>query len=214
MIGQYPAQTPERNSPSLPEVQGHVQSLVEDAEISLFCSLQSELPPQSDDEAWDALGGQVYLSPASLRKEFPNAFVHYAPMVRDAWSADTVSNNKEPKFLHAPIEDLNVPSSSSDLYALLSQLIHEMHENDHVIYLHCWGGRGRAGLVGACLLSLLYPEMKDPDQILGLVQAGYDSRAGSESMPLGLKRSPQTEGQRDFVRGFVAGVQLEVRKQM
>ena len=24
------------------------------------------------------------------------------------------------------------------------------------VYLHCWGGRGRAGTIGACLLARLY----------------------------------------------------------
>lgn len=24
------------------------------------------------------------------------------------------------------------------------------------IYLHCWGGRGRAGTIGACLLAAVY----------------------------------------------------------
>ena len=40
------------------------------------------------------------------------------------------------------------------------------------LYLHCWGGRGRAGLVGACLLSLLRPEL-DGAAVLDTVQRAY-----------------------------------------
>lgn len=29
-------------------------------------------------------------------------------------------------------------------------------EDGQVLYLHCWGGRGRAGLVGACFLAAAY----------------------------------------------------------
>ena len=70
------------------------------------------------------------------------------------------------------------------------------------IYVHCWGGRGRAGLTGSCILSLLYPEL-DATQVLNLVQSGYDSRAGADLMPDALSKSPQTEEQREFVRQFV-----------
>ena len=71
--------------------------------------------------------------------------------------------------------------------------------------MHCWGGRGRAGLVGACLLSLIWPRA-EADEILGLVQSAYDTRAGAALMPAPLQQSPQTEGQRRFVRDFVRAV--------
>ena len=70
------------------------------------------------------------------------------------------------------------------------------------IYLHCWGGRGRTGLVASCFLSLLYPELES-STILSWIQLGYDSRLGSDQMPIGLQKSPQTESQKSFVRNFV-----------
>ena len=32
-------------------------------------------------------------------------------------------------------------------------------DKGHVVYLHCWSGRGRAGTVSAALVALLYPEL-------------------------------------------------------
>ena len=73
-----------------------------------------------------------------------------------------------------------------------------------------WGGRGRAGLVGSCMLSLLRPDLDGPE-VLRLVQAAYDTRAGAGTMPGVLKRSPQTEEQRRFVKGFVSAVRASRR---
>jgi hypothetical protein len=199
MVGQYPGQSPEAIGPSADDVQVHLESLVaQDAEavavgrINLFCSLQSEIPPQTgDDEAW--AGGGIYLADPQSRRQFPNPFTQYAPIVQPL--------SPDCQFVHAPIEDLSVPNSKS-LQELLLQLLTAMDEEDRCIYIHCWGGRGRAGLVGSCLLSLLFPE-EDASAILDLVQAGYDTRAGAEAMPNGLRKSPQTESQREFVRAFV-----------
>ena len=83
--------------------------------------------------------------------------------------------------------------------------VQEQLDRGEVVYMHCWGGRGRAGLVGACLLSLMWPRA-EADEILGLVQAAYDTRAGAALMPAPLQQSPQTEGQRRFVREFVSAV--------
>ena len=47
-------------------------------------------------------------------------------------------------------------------------------EAGEVLYVHCWGGRGRAGTVGACLLASLYGI--DAEQALARVQRAYDTR--------------------------------------
>ena len=213
MIGQYPGQNPEVTGPSKDDVQTHIQSILQQAGITMFCCLQSELPAQDDDDAWGEKG-EIYLEPQYRRQNFPHPFTRYAPLVR--------SINPHCTFLHAPIEDLSVPHSQS-LQRLLLQLLDALVEEhdpsteqqkqkqqqkqqpqkaSRVIYIHCWGGRGRAGLVGSCLLSLLWPEW-NADQILNLIQAGYDTREGADQMPPALSQSPQTESQRQFVRAFV-----------
>jgi len=235
MVGQYPGQTPETHGPSLSSVTDHIESLIvpptklasqqetnnsSKNPVCLFCSLQSEIPPQDDYKTWiQENGGKIYLPSDGGRKEFPNYFGHYAPIVQGAFEKrqtiiqrsgrrDMMVMKKDddpPRFLHAPILDLGTPSSAS-LYSTLSTLLETLEEKpDFAIYIHCWGGRGRAGLVGACLLALLFPEL-DSDQILNWVQRGYDTRLGADDMPIGLKQSPQTFGQRDFVKSFVKDV--------
>mmetsp|Transcript_45452 Transcript_45452/g.110516 ORF Transcript_45452/g.110516 Transcript_45452/m.110516 type:complete len:327 (-) Transcript_45452:3478-4458(-) len=219
MVGQYPGQTPEIDGPTPEEVERHVKTLVANNEgsdkigITLFCSLQSELPPQNDDKSWNKLDGKVCLED-DYNGSFPYWFSHYKPIVHDATvfaagGGDKNINNIE--FLHHPIEDLTVPQDSSSLYSLLLELLTAMID-ERTIYIHCWGGRGRAGLTASCLLSLIYPEL-DADSIFKWVQAGYDSRLGSSNMPRALSQSPQTESQRHFVRDFVKLVQSTKHKQ-
>jgi hypothetical protein len=190
MVGQYPGQNPEVDGPDQEAVQAHIESMIQDACITMFCSLQSEIPSQDDSSAWE--DGGIYLEPMG-RRDFPRPFTHYAPIIR--------SLSPDCRFLHAPIVDLSVPNSDS-LQSLLLQLLEAIDEEDRSIYIHCWGGRGRAGLVGSCLVSLLWPEL-DSNAVLDLVQAGYDTRAGAKEMPLSLSKSPQTSTQREFVKAFV-----------
>ena len=205
MIGQYPGQTPETNGPTSKECELHVRNMVRDANVSLFCCLQTEVPSQEDDIGWRDCG-EVYLEPQSVRREFPRPFTRYGPMAR------SFAESSQLTLLHNPIEDLSVPSCNDSLLSLLSQLLLHLENNDDddsgAIYLHCWGGRGRAGLIGSCLGSLLFPELSSIE-VLEWVQRGYDTRLGAESMPKGLRRSPQTEGQRGFVKEFVNIVHAE-----
>jgi len=200
MIGQYPGTTPEKNGPSSKECQMHIRNMVVDVRISLFCCLQTEVPPQEDETGWK--DGGVYLQPESARREFPRPFTRYGPPAQSFTDSQLA-------FFHAPIEDLNVPTCNNTLLSLLSRLLeHFESEDNRTIYLHCWGGRGRAGLIGSCLASLLFPELSS-EEVLDWVQRAYDTRPGAQSMPKGLQRSPQTEQQRRFVREFVNLVRKE-----
>jgi alanine transaminase len=212
MIGQYPAQTPEANGASLTQSRRHIHSLLHSARIRTFCSLQSEIPAQDNMEKWRKAGGEVFLE-GTAGKDFPHYFSHYEPLVQEALqeqSSKDSSGSSSVTFLHAPILDLNTPSSES-LYTLLSTLLdqldssNEQDRNEDAIYIHCWGGRGRAGLVGACLLALVFPELEAKD-CLEWVQQGYDTRLGASSMPLQLQRSPQTYSQEKFVYDFAAEI--------
>ena len=216
MVGQYPGQNPESNGPSAEEAREHIRSVVADAGIRTFCCLQSEVPAQDDDISWNKAensGGGVHLD-GYARAMWPKPFTWYAPMVREVMECDDnlLESAESIRYLHVPIEDLAVPESSGEFYGLLGELLTIMDETaDNAsssgaaggIYMHCWGGRGRAGLVSSYLLSLLYPEL-DVTQILHLVQSGYDSRVGADRMPKALSKSPQTEEQREFVRQFVS----------
>jgi Cyclin-dependent kinase inhibitor 3 (CDKN3) len=196
MVGQYPGENPEASGPTADDVQSHLTTTIRDAGVNLFCSLQSEIPPQDDYESWNRGNGRIYLQDTSSRRQFPKSFSHYAPLARSIINGDAC------QFLHWPIDDLSVPSNSKSLQTLLLKLLTAIEDDDRSVYIHCWGGRGRAGLTACCLLSLLYPEL-DAMAILDLVQAGYDTRLGAKEMPLGLSKSPQTDSQRMFVREFI-----------
>jgi alanine transaminase len=64
------------------------------------------------------------------------------------------------------------------------------------VLLHCWGGRGRAGLVGACLLVAAYG--LGADEALQRVQRAFDTRRDNE------RRSPETDAQHAWARAFAA----------
>jgi len=49
------------------------------------------------------------------------------------------------------------------------------------VYVHCWGGRGRAGTVGACALAALYG--LPADAALARVQAAFDTRRDDGAAP-------------------------------
>jgi Cyclin-dependent kinase inhibitor 3 (CDKN3) len=204
MVGQYPGQNPLQDGPCAEAVASHLQRIITRGHVSVFCSLQCETPPQTMDECWE--DHKVYLKP-EYRQELPRPFVQYAPLVKHYCSTSNNMVEVEPVFLHKPIEDLSVPDSQEPLLKLLLQLLEHMltsPEKPHpvAVYVHCWGGLGRAGLIGACLLSLIYPQLSSK-QVLQWVQTGYATRLGHAHLEEQYAYSPQTCPQRAFVEAFV-----------
>lgn len=198
MAGQYPSVQPEVPGPTVDEANQHLARLIA-AGIDGFVSLQAEVPPQDASESWPA--GGVPLAGASARR-FPGAFRRYGG---EAARIAAEQSAAEPRMYHCPIEDLSVPSDAERLLRLLDTCLAHWEGGGSALYVHCWGGRGRAGLVGSALLALMYPGLEG-DSILAHVQRGYDSRAGADSMPAALRASPQTEAQRQFVRAYARDV--------
>ena len=192
VLGQYPFRQPAVPGPSDAECEAHVRALVVGANVRTFVQLQAELPPQDDAAAWPS--GGVLLPDAEDRARFPAAFARYGGY------ADGLGDDVA--YLHSPMIDLDVPGDGALTGALNGVFSRFERRPNDAVYVHCWGGRGRAGTVGACALSLLFPEL-DGDEILEIVQAAYSSRLGASTMPGQLKRSPQTDAQRACVRAFV-----------
>ncbi len=217
MVGQYPGRVPETNTPKQHEVDEHLRRVLFHNTNSngpkhvCFVSLQSELPPQDDYESWNKQNGEIYLGDSM---EWPNPFSHYAPSVEKILTNEH-NNHSVPsvRYIHHPIQDLSVPSNSKNLRLLLWKILDVLDCEHSTVYIHCWGGRGRAGLTASCLLTLLGFASTNPpfdaQSILEIVQTGYSSRLGSENMPKALSRSPQTDSQRSFVNKFFDEVQQE-----
>jgi hypothetical protein len=192
MIGQYPG--PEDFVVQWDESKDHIDKMVKDAKIRVFCCLQDEIPPQDDFATWTFFDGKYQTN--SIFRDQGRYLHHYGKIAKNALS----SSSEDITFLHTPITDLSTPDSTS-LIVLLSQILDELQRH-RPIYLHCWRGRGRAGTIGAILVGLLYPELESVD-CLAWVQRGYDTRNGAAFLPATSQKSPQTSDQREFVQIFI-----------
>ena len=114
------------------------------------------------------------------------------------------------KYLHCPIAEGMAPSDGlgetcGPLLALLDQMLLHYEGGGRAIYLHSWAGCGRAGLVGAGLLSLLRPDLEAAALLewvqsyvnnkLRLRPAGAPEASLSARSCLRLPRAPASLGQ-------------------
>ncbi len=125
---------------------------------------------------------------------------------RDAGYIDEASAvaEPEPTFLRHEIPDLRPAPSLEWLSVRLVDLVERVRRGE-TLYIHCYAGRGRTGLVAACLLGHLYAGLT-ADEALERVGAYYRLRA---SFGVAASRaldgmSPETEPQRQQVRDYYA----------
>merc|ERR1711939_1116571 len=102
-------------------------------------------------------------------------------------SAASSTQSQEINFVHCPIVDCDT-TSDSIIVDLATNLLRRLDVGEK-IYLHCWGGHGRAGTVASILLGLLYG--MDGPTAMEWVQELHDCRRYHLSTP-----SPQTNKQR------------------
>lgn len=93
---------------------------------------------------------------------------------------------------HLPIMDGNAADDDEVLETLICDLVDDVKAG-RVLYVHCWGGHGRAGLICCLLLAVLYS--LTPVETFKRIQAYHDCRVE----PQGTK-SPQTVAQRNQVK--------------
>jgi alanine transaminase len=183
--------------------------------VTAFICLQAELPPQADLPV-GGVGGFLPYRPtvtlmASARSGPPSLEVmdglrnpYLDKFLPDRRKADRHAGDPAHvaaqaerarvtvDFGHCPIPDLGVPSVEA-LEGVVGDVIDRLKAGQ-VVYLHCWGGRGRAGTVGACVIGRLYG--------LGADEAlERTDRALSTREPGG--QSPETAEQRALVAEFL-----------
>ena len=92
------------------------------------------------------------------------------------------------------VRDLDVPSTE-DMRAMLD-LVDEEVAAGQTVYVHCWGGVGRTGTLVSCWLVR---HGLDGEEALERLR---ELRASSTTAE---RRSPETEAQHGFVRGWRRG---------
>ena len=91
-----------------------------------------------------------------------------------------------------PIRDNSVPSDSEHLAEILFAIDRRIREGG-AVYLHCWGGVGRTGLVVACWLQ---EHGRTPDDALAELSAKWSTVEKIYRKP----ESPETPTQVDWIR--------------
>lgn len=178
MAGQSPARAE--------DVQGYVDDLNTRANITTYVCLQSEVVPQSSDT--EDLGG------IQIGNE-TDALPSYAGQVLQA--------NVAARFVYYGMKDDEIAPSDEGLQSLVENLSDRIRSGE-ILYIHCKGGSGRTGIVTACLLAALYPELA-ADDILERIQKYFDMRCRGVGKEVNPKRkSPATDEQKDQVRKLIA----------
>lgn len=204
MQGRYPYIEPSRCL-TREEGEEHLTEILQ-AGLTTFVSLQEEIAPQVKmpiggqngfypyKAAADIIASGIYGPPpfeeiAKLRNRDLDKFL--PPRRKPKTYTD---NRPELEFLHFPITDLGVPSRA-ELEKMVDALAQKIEAGGKV-YLHCWGGRGRSGLVAACLLARLYGLTED--EALARVQRAYSTRLDPERT-----KSPETPEQFAMVKEYI-----------
>jgi hypothetical protein len=96
-----------------------------------------------------------------------------------------------------PVLDMSVPETAETMQTILG-CIRESTLLSPAVYVHCWGGIGRTGMVVGCWFRVCG---YDPESSLNHVQHLYASH-----MPkvLSHPESPQTPAQKDYIRKWMA----------
>lgn len=209
MVGRYPFLEPSGRVKTRKDAEAQIRTLVQSGLITYVC-LQAELPPQKDIPLRGVDGFLPYKACALIE-----ASTHYGPPPADEIvklrnrdldkflpprrkARKFVDTRPELDFLHFGIRDLETPTSAAELDVIVDTVAGRVLRGERV-YMHCWGGRGRAGTIGACLLAKLYGI--DAEEALTRVQRAFDTRKDNG------RKSPETEQQYDAVRNYCARMQ-------
>lgn len=101
------------------------------------------------------------------------------------------------KHLRFPIRDHSVPKSDQQIRDTLDAIDNHLARSD-IVYVHCWGGVGRTGLVVGCWLAR---HGLAGDQALNRLDELWQSCPKSRYM-----ESPETNAQKATVRNWRIGM--------
>lgn len=187
MLGRYPGSEPKQPVDAATQ-RLRIIDLRLHGNVSTFVSLQKEVPPQDSGKTWGFVGHAATDNVDADHYHLPyrRGFV---PYYRDIVKSVPAAQPGQVK--HFNIVDRQPAASITALDKLIENLAYRALHGE-VLYIHCWGGQGRTGLVAACLLGWLYPEL-DSEQALARVQAYFNLRGKPGP-------SPETDEQTEQVR--------------
>lgn len=104
---------------------------------------------------------------------------------------------KGAKYLRFPIRDVSIPQSIESVRSLVAKIVKVVKANPKSkVYIHCWGGVGRTGLIVGCLLGELYRQ--DYGETLKKLEQLF------MACPKAAKRhTPETAEQRKFIAKYI-----------
>ena len=100
-------------------------------------------------------------------------------------------------YTRFPIRDCGTPKSIEDVQNLLLH-IDELNKKDGYVYLHCWGGVGRTGVIAACYIAQKL-ENSDFNQVLTILRKNFSDMPKSK-----YRETPETKEQKRFIYNFTA----------
>ncbi len=106
-------------------------------------------------------------------------------------SEEAENSSIKTTYQRFPIRDNNVPSDEDHLAEILLAIDRRIREGG-AVYLHCWGGVGRTGLVVACWLQ---EHGRAPDDALAELSAKWSTVAKNYR-----NKSPETPDQVSWVK--------------
>jgi len=100
------------------------------------------------------------------------------------------------QYVHFPIKDLEVAKDERALLKLVNDIL-DWFQQGKKIYLHCYGGHGRSGILGSILLARIYG--LNAETAMEVNKVFHDCRAEVLSVPVSSIPSPQNHQQRQQV---------------
>ena len=134
--------------------------------------------------------GELYLSMApfrdDLKKYGPFDIIWNLAQELNEYYDDLYKYNFSKLYLFGNIKDYDIPKNLK-LFSSQLDKICESLKNGKKVLIHCMGGRGRTGMVYACLLKKL------------------NKVSSEDAIALALKvcKGPETEEQKEFIKNLV-----------
>lgn len=110
-------------------------------------------------------------------------------------------------YTRLPIRDVSTPKDIYEACQYVKNINEFSRRNDGYVYIHCWGGVGRTGVISACWLA-------ENMEGLSFEKVMERLRSCFTSMPKSAYRTiPDTRQQEEFIRKYVNGLERRDKEQ-